>query len=193
MIRRTQFLVFFVMFMALSLTMHYYIFSHLFYLLDISRSLWFWVFIALASPLWLLSMAMTWVFNNGPARLFYIAASVWLGLLFMFMFTLIGYDVVRFTTHLDTSGAGPVVIAISAAAVIFGVMNARRLRVREVEVPTRKLDGELRVVHLTDIHIGSVYGPGYLTPWDRTWCSSRATWPTASALTTRAPSPPSTI
>ena len=160
--RRTQFTIFFGTFETLSLVMHYYIFSHLFFLLDIHRDLWFWVFIVVSSFLWFLSMAITWISNNGPARVFYAAASVWLGLLFMFLFILIAYDILRLSFDLDTSGAGPVIVAVAAGTVIFGLMNARWLRVREVEVPSKKLEGELRVVHITDVHIGALYRTSYL-------------------------------
>lgn len=160
--RYTLFSVFFAMFLTLSMVMHYYIFSHLWFMLDMDRTLWFWAFILLSSVSWLLAMGLEMAVANGVTRAYSIAASLWLGTLFMFLFTLIAYDIVRLTVDIDTTYAGPAVISFVGSVVAFGVMNARFLRVREVEVPTRKLDGGLRLVHLTDLHIGAIYGPRHL-------------------------------
>jgi predicted MPP superfamily phosphohydrolase len=157
-----RYLVFFVMFLSLSLSMNYYIFSHLSFMLDMNRSIWFWVFIALSSLAWILSMLLYMTAYNRAVQAFHIAASLWLGVLFMFLFTLLGYDVLRHSVDIDTSNAGPIIIALVGAFITFGVLNARILRVREVDVPTEKLEGGLRVVHLTDIHFGALYGPMFL-------------------------------
>jgi predicted MPP superfamily phosphohydrolase len=160
--RRTLFSVFFLMFLTLSLTMHYYIFSHLWFMLDVDRTAWFWVFIGFSSVSWLLAMGLEMFVANGGSRVFSIGASLWLGTLFMFLFTLIAYDIIRFSVDIDTTYAGPAVISFVGSVVAFGVMNARFLRVREVDVPTKKLNGGLRLVHLTDLHIGAIYGPRHL-------------------------------
>ena len=160
--RRVQFAVFGGIFLTLSLIMNYYIFSHLTYMLGLDQSVLFWLLLVLSSLSWLIAMGLEMRFTNGATRVYYIFASVWLGALFLFLFTLIPYDIVRLTLPVDTTYAGPVVITIVGAAVAYGVINARLLRIREVEVPSRKVEGELRVVHLTDLHIGSVYGTKHL-------------------------------
>jgi predicted MPP superfamily phosphohydrolase len=96
------------------------------------------------------------------SNVFHIASTFWLGLLFMFAFTLIGWDIVRFFVDVPREIAGPTIVAIALGAVFYGLMNARFLRVREVPVPTDKLEGEVKVAHLTDIHIGSFYSPRFL-------------------------------
>jgi predicted MPP superfamily phosphohydrolase len=160
--RHVQFAVFGGVFLALSLIMNYYVFSHLTFMIGLDRSVWFWLLMVLSSLSWLIAMGLEMRFTNGAVRVYYIFASVWLGALFLFLFTLIPYDILRLSLPLDTTYAGHVVITLVGAAVAYGVVNARLLRVREVDVPSRKVEGELRVVHLTDLHIGSVYGTKHL-------------------------------
>jgi predicted MPP superfamily phosphohydrolase len=160
--RYVQFAVFAGVFLTLSSVMHYYIFSHLSFMLGLDRSVWFWLLLVLSTLSWFLAMGLVMRFPGGGTRVYYIIASVWLGALFLFLFTLIPYDVIRLSLPVDTTYAGPVIITLVGVAVAYGVVNARLVRVREVELPSRKVEGELRVVHLTDLHIGSVYGTRHL-------------------------------
>jgi predicted MPP superfamily phosphohydrolase len=153
---------FVIVFEALSLLLHYYVLAHLFYLLDIPSEGWFVPFVLVISVLWLLTMGWGMMSASRVSTVFHIASTFWLGLLFMFVFTLLGWDVVRSFVSVPREIAGPTIIAIALGAVIYGLMNARFLRTKEVVVPTEKLEGEVRVAHLSDIHIGSFYSPRFL-------------------------------
>lgn len=154
---------FLIIFETLSLTMHYYVFAHLTFILDVPRGPWFWPVLVLMSLLWFLAMGAEMRYSNLASRVLYYIGSLWLGMLMLFMFILIGYDVVRFIRPVDTDLVAPAVMAIGVAGVVFGVLNARILRVREVEIPAEGRDGDLTIAHLSDIHIGSVYGKGFLS------------------------------
>jgi len=153
---------FIIVFEALSLMLHYYVFAHLFYLLDIPSGSWFVSLVIILSVLWLVTLGWGMMSASRVSTVFHIASTFWLGLLFMFTFTLLGWDIVRFFVSVPREIAGPTIIAIAMGAVIYGLMNARFLRTKEVVIPTDKLDGEVRVVHLSDVHIGSFYGPRFL-------------------------------
>ncbi len=153
---------FVIVFVALSLVLHFYVLAHLFYLLAIPSDGWFVPIVVIASILWPVTMGWGMLHASRVSKVFHIASTFWLGLMFMFAFTLIGWDVVRFFFHVPREIAGPTIVAIALGAVIYGLMNARFLRVREVVIPTDKLEGEVRVAHLSDIHIGSFYSPRFL-------------------------------
>jgi predicted MPP superfamily phosphohydrolase len=155
-------LAFIVAFETFSLLIHYYVFSHLFYLFDVKTDGWFWIFIIVLSVLWLLAMGFGMWHASPATNVFHVVSSLWLGLLFMFMFTLIGWDVVRQFVSPDRELVAATVVAIALGAMIYGLMNARFLRIKEHVLSTDKIEGEVRIAHLSDIHIGSVYGPSYL-------------------------------
>lgn len=153
---------FVIVFEALSLLLHYYVFAHLFYLLDVPHDGWFLAIVVVFSVLWLLTMGWGMMFASRLSTVFHIASTLWLGMLFMFAFTLLGWDVVRQFVSVPREVAAPTIIAIVLGAVAYGLVNARFLRTREVTVRTDKLEGEVRVAHLSDVHIGTFYSPRFL-------------------------------
>ncbi|NOQ53917.1 MAG: hypothetical protein GQ558_04865 [Thermoplasmata archaeon] len=155
-------LAFIILFETFSLLIHFYVFSHMFYLLDVQTDGWFWIFIIASSVLWLVAMGLGMLHASRATATFHIVSTFWLGLLFMFMFTLIGWDAVRQFVDVDSSIVAPTVIAIALGAMLYGLMNARFLRTKELVITTDKIEGEVRVAHLSDIHIGSVYTPAFL-------------------------------
>ena len=158
----SRILLFFAVFMTLSMIMHYYIFSHLFYLMYVPTDGWFWAFITLSSLLWFLAMGAEMFFTNPATQGFYLAAVLWLGLLFMFLWILIVYDIVRFFVPLDRAVVGPIIVALGVSAVAIGMINARLLRIRRIDIPSDKVEGQVRIVHISDVHIGSIYSRRYL-------------------------------
>jgi predicted MPP superfamily phosphohydrolase len=153
---------FVIVFEALSLLLHYYVFAHLFYLLDIPSNGYFFASVLLFSVLWLITMGWGMMSASRVSTVFHVASTFWLGLLIMFSFTLLGWDIVRQFVSVPREIAGPTVVAIAVGAVIFGLMNARFLRIKEVLIPTDKLEGEVKVAHLSDVHIGTFYSPRFL-------------------------------
>ncbi len=153
---------FVILFETFSLLVHLYIFSHLFYLMDIDAGIWFWPFIIISSLLWLLSMGVGMMSASRPASAFHVASTLWLGLLFMLLFTLVGWDVVRQFADPPREVVGPTVLAIALGAMVYGLMNARFLRTKVFMVSTDKVEGEVRVAHISDVHIGTFYSPKFL-------------------------------
>jgi predicted MPP superfamily phosphohydrolase len=153
---------FIIVFETFSLFMHYYVFSHLFYLLDVDSTGWFLPFIIVSSLLWLLSMGIGMMHASLASRAFHIVSSLWLGLLFMFMFTLVGWDVARQFVDPPRELVGATVLAIAIGAFAYGLMNARLLRTKEYTVTSDKVEGEVRIAHLSDVHIGAFYTPKFL-------------------------------
>jgi predicted MPP superfamily phosphohydrolase len=153
---------FIIAFESVSLLLHYYVFAHLVFLLKIPTDGFFLPMVLLFSVLWLVTMGWGMMSASRASTVFHVASTFWLGLLFMFAFTLLGWDVVRQFVSVPREIAGPIIVAIALGAVIFGLMNARFLRTREVVIPTDKVEGEVRVAHLSDVHIGTFYSARFL-------------------------------
>ncbi len=158
----SRIIAFLIVFESMSLLLHYYVFAHLFYLLDIPSEGWFLPVVIVFSLLWLITMGWGMMFASRVSTAAHVFSTFWLGLLFMLAFTLLGWDVVRQFVHVDREVAGPTILAIAIGAVVYGLMNARFLRVKEVEIPTDKVEGEVKVAHLSDVHIGTFYSPRFL-------------------------------
>jgi predicted MPP superfamily phosphohydrolase len=160
--RYVQYFIFFCMFSTLSLILHLYIFFHMSYLLGIPRDIWFYLFYFLSSFSYMFSMGLIMRFDNFLVRIINILASVWLGILFLMLIILLGYDILRLFMHIDSEVAGPFiiysVIILSVAAVLF----AKFIRYRKINIPAKNINPGLKIVQLSDVHIGAIHGKRFL-------------------------------
>lgn len=113
---------------------------------------------------------LTFRFSNIAVRFIYWIAAIWLGLLNYFfwasLFAWIAWLVLRFS-HLAANPAAArptlavVLYAFAALAAIFGVVNARLIRIRRVAVTLPNLPQSWRgrrAVLLSDLHLGPING-----------------------------------
>jgi len=82
-------------------------------------------------------------------------ADIWLGISPLLVCLLLFFEVVVFTTGLNTVTAAAWIIGISSGCALFGILNALTPSVRRVQLSSHKLDRTLRFVQLSDVHIGS--------------------------------------
>ncbi len=161
--RRLAHLALFVgMMLALSLFLHLYVFFHLSFLFDMGHGVLFWILFSFATVSFIIGMMLEPRCNRTGFRIYYIGAAVWLGTLFYFLFTLIGFDIVRHIVPVDYDLAGYVVVTIVAAITLASVVNALFVRVRHIRIDAPQLSRTVTIAHLSDIHIGCVHGPEYL-------------------------------
>ncbi len=160
--RAVQFLVFFLAFFGLSFTAHVYIFSHLSYLLRIEPTPLFWAFVVFSSIWFFLGMVLGSWFAGPAMRAFHVLSMVWLGIMLYTMFTLFFYDGARLTAGAPREVAAPVIVGIVALLTAASLVIPRFVRVRELDIPAPRLDREVRLVQLSDVHIGDIRGKRYL-------------------------------
>lgn len=100
---------------------------------------------------------------TGLTRLFFITASVWLGVLFI-LFTLFAvYSIISFLFHVEHIAAIWAIVVLGCALSGYGILNARSFSVRHISIPLPGLSDPRTIVHLSDIHIGTVNGAAYLS------------------------------
>jgi predicted MPP superfamily phosphohydrolase len=111
-----------------------------------------------------------WVYNI-VTRILYILATAWLGFLFIILFVVLGYDILRLFIKINANQAGIIIVGIVSIAFMFGLLNSAFIRTREIIIPignkltkpTSDLSkSDLQVVQLSDLHIGPVHGRKYL-------------------------------
>ena len=160
--RIIQFLIFISIFLSLSTLFNIYIFYHISYMLQLPRNIWFWVCLGLSSMSFLFAMFLQLFFKNALTRIIVIISSVWLGGLFIMLFILFGYDILRFIIPINPNLAGVFIIIIVTILVIVGIINAQFVRIRKINLQVNGLGKELKIVHLSDLHLGMIHGKGYL-------------------------------
>ncbi len=105
---------------------------------------------------WLLHQA----WRNALTRWVLRAAWLWMGLAFLLLSVVLP---VHLLLLLGLPGDGAVVLLVAAYAplAIWSIVNAHRLEVRRIALSSPKLDRPVRLVQLSDVHVGS-RGPGFL-------------------------------
>jgi predicted MPP superfamily phosphohydrolase len=111
---------------------------------------------------YILTLLLEAQFSNIVLRVLNTFAAVWLGYLFIALFVLIGYDILRHLTVIDPYLAGPVIILISGSITLFGLVNTYIVRLRTIEVPAKNLKRDLRLVQISDVHLGAIHSTGFL-------------------------------
>lgn len=117
--------------------------------------------------------------QHSLARLAAWAAFLWMGWLLLFSAFALAYDLMRvviaiyekvFQKDLLFLHAGPqtilvVLLGLSAAATVYGYFEARNIRTEHLQLQTSKLPpgtDRLRVVQISDVHMGLILGEGHL-------------------------------
>jgi hypothetical protein len=152
------YLVFFGVFFGMLFLFNLYVLTRLFSMLGLRHGWPFLVFTVLSSLSFTGAMAIRSARSCFATKAYYFAAATWLGFLIYMIFASIAYDVLGW--FVDYGGlpvaeafvAGIVlVLAISLVVPFFVVL-------REVEIPSPKLRRQLRILHVSDIHVGASHG-----------------------------------
>jgi uncharacterized protein len=157
-----SFLLFFSAFFLLYLGIHYYVFYRLAGMLSLQRKLAFYLLIIVFALTFPLASVLEHYVTNWITSIFYYIAASWFGAVMMAFCCLIIYELVRFFWKPDPKLAVFVLIGVVLMIVIYGLINAQLLHVKEIELPIQKLTAERTVVQLSDIHLGTIHGSGYL-------------------------------
>ncbi|MFC1664688.1 metallophosphoesterase [Pseudomonadota bacterium] len=79
----------------------------------------------------------------------------WLGVCFIFSGITLIYEITRLLAEFDDQAGSVIVFSLGGAACIVGVLFAQHLNIRNLVFYSTKLTNSLRIVQITDVHIGS--------------------------------------
>jgi len=150
--------VFFLGFLALN----YYIFSRMASLLSFYQSSLILSLIFLVSASYPMAMLVERNISNIYTRILYSIAATWLGIAFFLLFLLIFYEILSLIFILPSFISGIVIIVLSSLLTFYGLVNALMIHVKDFELPFPNIYSDIRIVLLSDIHIGSIRNSGYM-------------------------------
>lgn len=122
---------------------------------------WPWLFLGV-SVLFIFANALARMSTNFFVNLFYVGASIWLGVTFLFFSAAFFYQVFRLAGGIKSTELLTACLGIAGIAAVYSLFNARHLTVKEFTVPIKNLEKPLRLVHLSDVHIGTVHQTKFL-------------------------------
>lgn len=153
---------FLVFFFLAYLGLHYYVFWRFSGFFGLHRGILFYVLMVLLAASFPVMSIIARYSNNVLTRIFYTLSGIWLGALFIAFWVLLIYEVIRLFFNLSPVTAGIVVFVVVIFLVVYSVISASFVSVKEVKVRVKNLDKELKVVQISDVHIGTVHNEEYL-------------------------------
>jgi len=105
---------------------------------------------------------------DGPAvNAYYVVSATWLGLVFLGCAIFGILHIIQWASHLLRHPIPPrlvgfLSIGLTLAGGFYAVINAVSVRTTRITVKLEGLGSPVCVVQLSDVHLGAVYGPGFL-------------------------------
>ncbi len=151
--------IFFMLFSSIYGFMNYYVYSRL------SRTITYpylgtiILILALSFPI----VSILERFIDGPILgWLYFGSMTWVGTSFFLLASYIILDAASFIFKISYSTAGAAVIAIVLCITIYSIIEAQNLTIKKIDVPVNNLKKELRIVQLSDIHVGTIHKEKFL-------------------------------
>ena len=160
MIKTLQFILFIGIFFLISLALNSYVFFRLSGMLSLPRNSTFYILLVGLSLSFIVSTILVRTYYNIFTKIFYTLSSIYVGVIFIALCSLMVYEVVRIFSNVSPHKAGMMILVFVAIIALISIINAQLLITKVVEIPD--FPAELKAVHLTDIHIGTIHNSGYL-------------------------------
>jgi hypothetical protein len=102
------------------------------------------------------------VVSNTKTRIFYTGASAWMGISFYLLTFIIIYSLLSLLFKIPSEIAGIIIVAFTGILSVYSLINSLYLNVNEINIPLNHLKNDMKVVQLSDIHIGSIRNSSYM-------------------------------
>lgn len=124
------------------------------------------VILILFSFSFLLSQGLVHSFDSLSLSLFYLVSALGVGLLFYLTASAILFYIIRYVwPHFLPKGLAKIGAVLAVSLFLIGVLNASSTEVKNISVNLKGLPANWqgkKIVQISDIHLGSIYGPGFL-------------------------------
>jgi predicted MPP superfamily phosphohydrolase len=148
--------------LTMSLLAGYYAMFRVFGVFGLAKGVWFWLAVVAAAVLFIAGMGLSAISDNPGHRPLNIVLGIWTGFYLILIFLLMFHDLIGlFYRWPDGRLTGAALFALAAVLSGAGAVNALFIRRRLVKLPGPKFEKPLRIVHLSDLHLGPVHSLAY--------------------------------
>jgi len=158
---RLGFALFFGIFIIVYYLFNYFVLSNYLKIFGIEKGLWFHIIVIVCALSYVIAAGLESMSDTAAFRVIYLAASVWMGILFLLFCVLLVYLIINAITPISSWITGMAMLGIVLTLAVYGIINAYTFDVKEVNIYTDKAVN-MRVVQISDIHLGPINGKGYL-------------------------------
>ena len=146
---------FFLTFFIIYFGMHLYVYLRFQNFFQLAALPFFWAIVILA-----IAFPLTSIFErrwaNKFTKVLYYMAAIWFGLLLFLVAILLLRDVLSIFVDIPLAYSGFLVLFIAIILSLYSMCNAHCLRIKKIKIKISKLSKPIRIVHLSDLHLGSI-------------------------------------
>jgi hypothetical protein len=117
--------------------------------------------VAFPMPAFILISISAMFYNNQFTRFFYTLLAGWLVFSLYLFFFAVALFVIRSIPGADYITLGRILLAVAIITSVYGIINARNIRVRSVEINSPAIASvwpEAKAVWISDLHLGQIHG-----------------------------------
>jgi len=160
--RTLQFLIFLSIFLSLYGAMHFYVLRRLCTLFSLKKNLYFYLVLFVFTFSYLGAVILERRVANAFSRIVYIAASVIMGVVFILFSLLLVYEIVRLFFKIPQQKAGIAILCIGGILALYSLINAARVRVKQINIKSKKVSSKIDIVQIADLHFGPIRNRRFL-------------------------------
>jgi len=132
-------------------------------LFALENVVWLYALFAVGTISGFITMSLKTRFNNILISIYHNLAVLWLGIFLFLSLSILVFEVVNLIYRLPPAEAGLAIIIFVAALSIYSLLKALSFKVANVTIPIKNLKSEVKIVQLSDIHLGVTRNKNYLT------------------------------
>lgn len=142
--------------------MHLFVLERLYHYFALEKGLLFYAIIVLGAASYVLSTILESRFNNIITKDLYLASALWLGIIANAFFIALAVWLLTIIGIIPFNAAGLIMVIVTFISCAYGVINMMMIKISHIEFYSQKLDKDMRIVHLSDFHIGPIHKTRFL-------------------------------
>ncbi|GIU69676.1 MAG: serine/threonine phosphatase [Candidatus Woesearchaeota archaeon] len=159
---KVQLVLFISIFLLLYGGINYFVLNNLYTLFNFQKNVGFYVIFIILTISYVLASVLESAFGNMLSKIIYYISAFWMGFLFLAFILILIYKILSFFFALPSFLSGIIIVSLTLLLCLIGIINAKLIYVRELAIYTDKVNSELRIVQISDVHFGPINGKGFL-------------------------------
>jgi uncharacterized protein len=161
--QHTRNILFMIVFGLVFLGMHYLVLSSMASLFSLPKNVLFYLVTLVSAGSYIAAMMLEKKYPTKASQALYTVASTWLGVIFLLFFLVILVKIISLIVPLPPKSTGAALIVIVVALLVKGIKNTSLdITHRTIEFPRARLKKNLKIAHLSDIHLGTIHQKTFL-------------------------------
>ncbi len=138
---------------------HFYIYFRLNHFFKFAQLKWIIISLGILLPAGFIGSRMS---HNYLTIILNWFSSIWMGIMFFLLSTLLIYEIIRLFVKLSPITWGIIVLSIVAAVSLVAIINGQFIVTNELTIELENINKPLKIVQLSDIHFGVIHNSNFL-------------------------------